>query len=45
MVWVKREGIQSKESGIYDGFFEGSVIARLVSKYIVVESGIRYGIF
>ena len=24
-VWVKREGMQSEESEIYDGIFEGSV--------------------
>ena len=33
--------MRSKESGIFDQFFEYSVIIHLVSKSIVVESGIR----
>ena len=43
MSWVKRKEMQSEESGICDGVFEGSVIVYLVVKKIVVESGIRDG--
>ena len=39
--WVKCELIQSEESEICDGVFEGSVIVRLVNKSTVIESGIR----
>ena len=43
MDWVKRKGMCSEESVIHDGIFEGRVILHLVSKNIVVESGIRDG--
>ena len=45
MGWVKLERIRSEESGIYADFFEGSVIVRLGSESIVVESGISDGYF
>ena len=38
--WFKRERMRSEESEIYYGVFEVSVIVRLVSRNIVVESGI-----
>ena len=38
--WFKRERMRSEGSEICYGIFEGSVILRLVSRNIVVESGI-----
>ena len=37
----KHGGMHSEELGIRDGIFEVSVMMHLVSKDIVVESGIR----
>ena len=44
--YVARVGLNSREESVmFMGGFEGSVIVRLVSKNIVVKSGIRDGYF
>ena len=45
MACLEREEMRSKESGNCDGIFEGSVIVHLVRNNVVVNSGIRDGVF
>ena len=45
MACLEREEMRSEESGNCDGIFEGSLIVHLVRNNVVVNSGIRDGVF